>query len=109
MQKTTSSEAFSKVQSYNKRALGDTELTIKEEVLEATSPSSQGISNASTQTPFSGGLEHSESLDSTSPFYSVLSFESTDTDILEDFSPTCFAEEHSPAKRQKVADLNPRS
>ena len=105
MKKTTSSEAFSKVQSYNRRQTAEMELIIKEDQPEASSPSSQGNSNTSTQTPFSGALDSSDSLDSSSPFYSVLSFDSADT--VFDFDPASFPEEPS-TKRQKVpfADLD---
>lgn len=102
MRKTTSSEAFSKAQSYNKRALTHTEQTIKEEIVEASSPSSQENSNTSSRTPFSSVLESENSLDCSSPFYSVLSFESTDT--VFDFEPSSFSEDHTSAsKRQKIA------
>lgn len=99
MKKTTSSEAFSQVQVYNKRPLTDGDVTLKEEQPEASSPSSQGNSNASSQTPFSGALESSDSMDSSSPFYSVLSFESSDS--IFDFDSAPLVEE-PPAKRQKV-------
>lgn len=103
MKKTTSSEAFSKVHSYNKRHLGEVDLVIKEDQPEDSSPSSAGNSNTSTQTPFSGALDSSDSMDSASPFFSMLSFESTES--VFDIDPSSFPEE-PPVKRQKVFFLD---